>query len=83
MENFAHKYRYTFDKKLIFAVFDLGKNEHKLLYLKEAPQIVLFDKANKKQTKYYRMNKGVSESLLKDWVNTEVSNVKIIESLDL
>lgn len=45
----------------MFGIFDLDKNEHKLLYLKEAPQIVLFDRANKKQTKYYRMNKGVSE----------------------
>lgn len=37
------------------AIFDLDKNEHKLLYLKEAPQLIVFDKSNKKQTKYIKI----------------------------
>jgi len=48
------KYKSQIEGKLVTAIFDLDKNEHKLLYLKEAPQIILFDKSNKKKTVYYR-----------------------------
>jgi len=42
--------------------------------LKEAPQLVLFDKANKKQSKFFKIKNGVSIESLEEWVNTEVSN---------
>ena len=83
VEEFAKKHKDIFEDKLVFGVFDLAKNEHKLLYLKEAPQLILFDRANKKQLKYFKIAEGVSEEALEDWVNEEVSNVKIekIEAL--
>jgi hypothetical protein len=38
---------------------------------------VLFDKANKKQAKHFKLANGVTLDSLEDWVNEEVSNARI------
>ena len=50
--------------------------------MKEAPQIVLFDKANKKHSKYFKIAEGVSISALEEWVIREVSNARIDKLAD-
>ena len=60
VEDFAIKYKDNFMDKLTLGIFDLAKNEHKLLYLKQAPQLILFDKTNKKRIKYFKMSEGIS-----------------------
>lgn len=55
-----------------FGIFDLHKNEHELLFIKEAPQVILFAESNKKQMKMFRKREQTVEEDLRLWINDEV-----------
>ena len=59
-------------------VFDLAKNEHESLTIRDAPELVLFEKTNKKKPKFFqgKFEKGI----IKNWVNYEVKDVTIPEN---
>lgn len=51
---FSEKYKDFLTKDVRLGIFDLALNEHKLLHLDFAPQIVLFEKTNKKRARSFR-----------------------------
>ena len=56
-------------------VFDLAKNEHQLLTIRNAPELVLFERTNKKQPKFFKGQP--TQEILKNFVNYEVKDLTI------
>lgn len=59
-------------------VFDLAKNEHKALTISTAPELIMFERSNKKKAKFF---KGTpTEENIKNWVNYEAKDFTIPEN---
>ena len=54
---------------------DLALNEHRLLHLDFAPQIVLFEKTNKKRARSFRGD--LNEDSLREWLMHWVKGLEI------
>ncbi len=56
-------------------IFDLAKNEHKSLTISTAPELILFERSNKKKPKFF---KGAqTKETIKNWLNYEAKDFTI------
>lgn len=74
-ENFTTTYKKALEGKVISAIFDLAKNEHKLLSIRTAPMLSLFERTNKKSPKNFRGYPKVES--IKNWINYEIKDFTI------
>jgi len=78
LESFAEKFSEFLQGQLRTGILDLALNEHRLLHLDFAPQIVLFEKNNKKRARSFRGE--LDEDNLKEWLNHWVKGLEIPDS---
>jgi hypothetical protein len=74
-ENFTTTYKKALEGKVISAIFDLANNEHKLLSIRTAPMLSLFERTNKKSPKNFRGYPKVES--IKNWINYEIKDFTI------
>ena len=74
-EAFSDKFNEFLQGQVRTGIFDLARNEHRLLHLDFAPQIVLFEKNNKKRARSFRGD--LNEDNLKEWLNYWVKGLEI------
>lgn len=70
------KYYEAFKDRLNIGIFDLAKNEHKSLTISSAPELVLFERSNKKKPKFFKGGDNSIEQI-KNWINYEIKDLTI------
>ena len=75
VQRFADKYYEAYKDRMNVGIFDLAKNEHQSLTINSAPELVIFERTNKKKPKFFKGSP--SEDTIKNFVNYEVRDITI------